>query len=149
MSYTVWLTFEAGLAVFTALLNSELRSRFANIPGYGTDFNVPRSAADYRKLHEIPDLNVRNQVITEFANSFGVSQGVTCNLRLSLKVVQVCFIVGATLIGVALFVSQLKTVTASRVRSADSILPGHVVHEELPHGSEQRRNCPSCTSTIQ
>ena len=59
--------------MFTALLNSELRDRFSKIDGYGTVFTVPRSAEDYRKLHELPD-GLKDTVIDAFARSFGVSR---------------------------------------------------------------------------
>lgn len=59
-----------GLAVFTAVLNTNLRTRFAKIPGYGTEFTVPRSASDYAALQNLPDGTMKDQVMTGFANSF-------------------------------------------------------------------------------
>ncbi|KGB77960.2 hypothetical protein CNBG_4047 [Cryptococcus deuterogattii R265] len=59
-----------GLAVFTAVLNTNLRTRFAKIPGYGTEFTVPRSASDYAALQNLPDGTTKDEVMTAFANSF-------------------------------------------------------------------------------
>ncbi|ORX37282.1 major facilitator superfamily domain-containing protein [Kockovaella imperatae] len=98
-----------GLAVFTALLNSELRTRFSKIPGYGTEFIVPSSAEDYRKLHDLPD-SLRATVIDAFASSFGV-----------------CFLVGAGLLAFAFFVSLL----ISHCMICPSRLVDHSLHQEL------------------
>jgi hypothetical protein len=60
-----------GLAVFTALLNADMRKRFEKIPGYGTEFEVPGSVEGYRRLQELsPDL--KPVVLRAFANSFRV-----------------------------------------------------------------------------
>lgn len=59
-----------GLAVFTAVLNTNLRTRFAKVPGYGTEFTVPRSASDYVALQNLPDGTMKDQVMIAFADSF-------------------------------------------------------------------------------
>jgi hypothetical protein len=64
-----------GLAIFTAVLNTELRSRFESIPGYGTEFEVPQSTEGYAELHDLPDGETKNAVLGAFADSLGVSRG--------------------------------------------------------------------------
>lgn len=60
-----------GLAVFTALLNAEMRSRFEKIPGFGDVFDVPKSSEGYRRLQELPP-DLKSTVLKAFANSFRV-----------------------------------------------------------------------------
>lgn len=64
----------AGLAVFTAVLNTGLRSRFAQIEGYGTTFNVPTSTSGYDQLHDLPDGPTKDAVLAAFADSVRVRQ---------------------------------------------------------------------------
>ena len=61
-----------GLAVFTAVLNTGLRSRFKKIEGFGTLFNVPESAAGYAQLHALPDGSTKTAVLGAFADSLRV-----------------------------------------------------------------------------
>jgi hypothetical protein len=63
-----------GLAIFTALLNTELRSRFEVIPGYGTDFTVPQSTQGYKALHDLPEGSTKDAVLGAFADSLGVGR---------------------------------------------------------------------------
>ena len=69
-----------GLAVFTAVLNTGLRSRFEKIPGYGTEFTVPQSASDYQKLHDLPDGELKDKVLGAFADSFKLCWIIECAL---------------------------------------------------------------------
>ncbi|WVO13827.1 hypothetical protein L204_101450 [Cryptococcus depauperatus] len=59
-----------GLAIFTAVLNTNLRSRFKDIAGFGTAFRVPKSASDYALLHQLPEGTMKDQVMVAFADSF-------------------------------------------------------------------------------
>lgn len=59
-----------GIAVFTAILNTNLRSKFAKVPGYGTEFEVPTSARGYIALHELPDGPTKDAVLKAFSDSF-------------------------------------------------------------------------------
>ncbi|WVW86801.1 hypothetical protein I302_108856 [Kwoniella bestiolae CBS 10118] len=77
-----------GLAVFTAILNTNLRSKFAVIPGYGTEFTVPESASGYKSLHELPEGEMKDMVLKAFADSF-----------------RVCWIVGAAFFAAALLIT--------------------------------------------
>lgn len=61
-----------GLAVFTAILNSDMRSRFEQIPGYGTEFNVPTSAAGYRALADLPEGETKTAVLGAFSDALGL-----------------------------------------------------------------------------
>ena len=63
-----------GLAVFTALLNADMRSRFAGIQGFGELFDVPKSTDGYRRLQELPQ-PLKGMVLRAFANAFRVSRG--------------------------------------------------------------------------
>ncbi|WRT69577.1 uncharacterized protein IL334_006566 [Kwoniella shivajii] len=67
-----------GLAVFTAILNTNLRSKFSVIPGYGTEFTVPESASGYKALHELPESETKDQILVAFADSFRVCWIVGC-----------------------------------------------------------------------
>ena len=61
-----------GLAVFTAVLNSDLRTRFRKIPGYGTEFEVPQSASGYKALHELPEGPMKDSILRAFSDSLGL-----------------------------------------------------------------------------
>jgi hypothetical protein len=64
---------QSGLAVFTAILNTGIRTRFEGIPGYGTDFVLPQSVEGYAQLHNLPEGPVKEAVLTAFADSLRVS----------------------------------------------------------------------------
>jgi hypothetical protein len=66
-----------GLAVFTAILNSDMRSRFEQIPGYGTEFQVPTSAAGYRDLAALPEGETKTAVLSAFSDALRVSFGLS------------------------------------------------------------------------
>lgn len=72
---------QSGLAVFTAILNTGIRTRFEGIPGYGTDFVLPQSVEGYAQLHNLPEGPVKDAVLTAFADSLRVS------LKLSWSIV--------------------------------------------------------------
>ena len=61
------------MAVFEAVLNAGIRSRFSVIPGYGTLFDAPTSIEGYSALHAIGDSDTRAAVLTAFADSMKVS----------------------------------------------------------------------------
>ncbi|KAK1923520.1 major facilitator superfamily domain-containing protein [Papiliotrema laurentii] len=67
-----------GLAIFTAILNTELRSRFVKLEGYGTVFEVPESAAGYLALQELPDGPMKTAVLSAFADSLGTCWIIAC-----------------------------------------------------------------------
>jgi len=69
-----------GLAIMTAILNTELRSRFVKLEGYGTLFEVPESAAGYQTLQQLPDGPIKDAVLSAFADSLGVCWIVSCAL---------------------------------------------------------------------
>lgn len=62
-----------GLAIFTAILNTGLRSRFEQIQGYGTVFEVPTSVEGYEKLQRLPEGATKEAVLTAFADALKVS----------------------------------------------------------------------------
>ncbi|WVQ95971.1 hypothetical protein IAU59_003070 [Kwoniella sp. CBS 9459] len=76
-----------GLPIFSAILNTGLRSRFSSLEGYGTLFTVPESASDYKKLHELPDGSIKDGVMAAFADSFGICWIVACAFFLLALVV--------------------------------------------------------------
>jgi len=76
-----------GLAIMTAILNTELRSRFEELEGYGTLFEVPESAAGYQTLQALPDGPIKEAVLGAFADSLGVCWILSCALF------ALCFIV--------------------------------------------------------
>ncbi|WVR08158.1 hypothetical protein IAU60_005204 [Kwoniella sp. DSM 27419] len=78
-----------GLAVFTAILNTNLRSKFSTIEGYGTAFNVPESARDYKSLRDLPAGSMRDSVMRAFADSFGICWIVGCGFFLLALVITI------------------------------------------------------------
>ncbi|KAK8858940.1 hypothetical protein IAR55_003171 [Kwoniella newhampshirensis] len=67
-----------GVAVFTAIFNTGLRSRFAKINGYGTLFTAPTSAGGYKVLHDLPDGSLKVEVLTAFANAMRLCWIIGC-----------------------------------------------------------------------
>lgn len=61
-----------GVAVFTALLNTQLRTKFERIPGYGDKFEVPKGEKGYRAIHRLPDGEMKYAVLQAFSDSFKV-----------------------------------------------------------------------------
>ncbi|KAK1925865.1 major facilitator superfamily domain-containing protein [Papiliotrema laurentii] len=76
-----------GVAVFSALLNSEMRTRFSRIDGFGTAFDVPKGVEGYQKLQHLPG-PLKATVLDAFAQSF-----------------RLCWIVAAVLLAAALFLT--------------------------------------------
>jgi hypothetical protein len=72
-----------GLAVFTAVLNTGLRSRFQTIEGYGTVFNVPESVSGYKALHDLPEGATKTAVLSAFADALGVCHGISTSFALT------------------------------------------------------------------
>ena len=68
-----------GLAVFTGLLNTQVRSRFSKIEGYGTVFTEPKGSEGYAVLQNLPDGPIKDQVLDAFAQSFRVCQSADIN----------------------------------------------------------------------
>jgi len=87
-----------GVAVFTAVLNDGLRSRFEAIEGYGKLFEVPTDTAGYHAIHDLPEGPIRQAVLTAFANSFRVS------LVFNRAHAQTCWIIGCCLLAFSLIV---------------------------------------------
>lgn len=58
--------------MFTAILNTEVRAQFENIPGYGTEFEVPQSAEGYAQLHRLPEGETKEAVLGAFADALRV-----------------------------------------------------------------------------
>jgi hypothetical protein len=75
--YKLKLNLIKGLAVFTAILNSDMRSRFEQIPGYRTEFQVPTSAAGYRDLAALPEGETKTAVLSAFSDALRVSFGLS------------------------------------------------------------------------
>ncbi|KAK4689236.1 hypothetical protein P7C73_g867, partial [Tremellales sp. Uapishka_1] len=69
-----------GLAIFTAILNTGLRAKLQRIPGFGTVFQVPTSAAGYAALHNLPDGETKSAVLAAFADSFRICWIVACGM---------------------------------------------------------------------
>lgn len=58
--------------MFTAILNTEIRSQFQTIPGYGTEFEVPQSVEGYAQLHRLPEGDTKEAVLGAFADALRV-----------------------------------------------------------------------------
>ena len=50
-----------------------MRTRFEQIPGYGTEFQVPTSAAGYRDLAALPEGQTKTAVLSAFSDALRVS----------------------------------------------------------------------------
>lgn len=60
-----------GVSVYTAVLNSDMRSEFAKVQDrWGQTAQVPTSAAGYLAIHEMPDGPYKNDILRAFADSF-------------------------------------------------------------------------------
>ena len=66
----------SGVAVFEAILNAGIRSRFSRIPGYGTVFTAPTGIEGYTALQDIGDPQTREAVLTAFADSMKVRNAI-------------------------------------------------------------------------
>lgn len=66
-----------GFAVFTALLNEDMRTRFEKIDGYGVVFEVPKNLEGYRRLQDLQP-GLKELVLRAFADSFRVSAACYC-----------------------------------------------------------------------
>ena len=60
-----------GLALFNALLDTQVRYRFSLIEGYGKVFHAPHGSAGYVKLHQLAE-PLKGKVLAAFAASFRV-----------------------------------------------------------------------------
>ncbi|RSH77336.1 uncharacterized protein EHS24_003295 [Apiotrichum porosum] len=87
-----------GVSIFTAILNTNIRSRFAKIPGYGTEFTAPTSSAGYKAIHDLPAGDMRNSVLAAFADSF-----------------KPCWLVSLALFAAALLITLRRARTRSTV----------------------------------
>ncbi|WWC65962.1 uncharacterized protein I303_108584 [Kwoniella dejecticola CBS 10117] len=116
-----------GLAVYTAILNTNLRSRFVTIEGYGTSFTVPESASGYKALHELPEGPMKDQVLSAFADSF-----------------RVCWIVGCAFFAAALLITiPTRSYSLNRARGGQAPTiqpPTDDVDVEAQNGHNQDRD---------
>lgn len=60
-----------GLALFNALLDTQVRDRFSRIEGYGKKFRAPHGKADYAELHRLAE-PLKRVVLAAFSASFRV-----------------------------------------------------------------------------
>ncbi|WVN85117.1 uncharacterized protein L203_100259 [Cryptococcus depauperatus CBS 7841] len=67
-----------GVAVFTAIFNAGLRSRFKKIDGYGTLFTVPTSASGFQALRQMSEGSTKVQVLKAFADSMRLCWIIGC-----------------------------------------------------------------------
>ncbi|WVQ99153.1 hypothetical protein IAU59_006285 [Kwoniella sp. CBS 9459] len=105
-----------GVAIFTAIFNTGLRSRFSKIEGYGTLFVAPTSVEGYKMIHELPEGDIKVQVLKAFADSM-----------------RVCWIIGCALICCALALTLCtKSYSMKRayISSADSEAPASPIDEK-------------------
>ncbi|OCF57159.1 hypothetical protein L486_04614 [Kwoniella mangroviensis CBS 10435] len=79
-----------GVAIFTAVFNTGLRSRFSKIDGYGTSFTAPTSTAGYHALHDLPEGPMKNAVMEAFANSMRVCWIIGCALSCAALGITLC-----------------------------------------------------------
>ncbi|WVQ80702.1 hypothetical protein IAT38_002807 [Cryptococcus sp. DSM 104549] len=69
-----------GLAIFTAIFNTGLRSRFSKIEGYGTVFSAPTNTEGYQAMRNIPDGETRALVLKAFADAMRRCWIISCGL---------------------------------------------------------------------
>ncbi|OWT39397.1 hypothetical protein C362_02992 [Cryptococcus neoformans Bt1] len=127
-----------GLAVFTAVLNTNLRTRFAKVPGYGTEFTVPRSASDYVALQNLPDGTMKDQVMIAFADSF-----------------RQCWIIGcAFFLGSLVLTLWTKSYSTRRSKLQAALVEGEVQEQrdleaqaELPMNGDSTTELPLTDAT--
>ncbi|WWC89598.1 uncharacterized protein L201_004523 [Kwoniella dendrophila CBS 6074] len=79
-----------GLAIFTAIFNTGLRSRFSKIQGYGTLFEIPKGTEGYHKLHDLPQGQLKNDVLKAFADSMRICWLVGCALSCAALAITLC-----------------------------------------------------------
>lgn len=79
-----------GVAVFTAVLNDGMRTRFAKIEGYGTAFQYPESSEGYKALHDLPDGQMKTDVLQAFADSFRTCWIMGCGIILGALALTMC-----------------------------------------------------------
>lgn len=71
---TGWLLTRAlgstlGVAIFQAVLSSQLDRRFRKLEGFGTRFVVPTNVDQYRQLYNLPHGPIRDGALTAFSQS--------------------------------------------------------------------------------
>ncbi|WRT66093.1 uncharacterized protein IL334_003046 [Kwoniella shivajii] len=79
-----------GIAIFTAVFNTGLRSRFSKIEGYGTSFVAPTSAAGYHALHDLPDGPTKTALLRAFADSMRICWLIGCAFACSALAITLC-----------------------------------------------------------
>lgn len=72
----------SGFAVYSAVLNTSIKSKFSQIPGYGETFTAPSSAADYAALHALPDGPIKEAALVALTDSFATCWMIACGLLL-------------------------------------------------------------------
>ncbi|OCF40442.1 hypothetical protein I317_05745 [Kwoniella heveanensis CBS 569] len=122
------LAASVGVAIFTAIFNTGLRSRFSKIEGYGTLFVAPTSVEGYKAIHELPEGDIKVQVLKAFADSM-----------------RVCWIIGCALICCALALTlctksySMKRVYASSP-DAEAPAPSSPTDEKADEKADGRIN---------
>lgn len=82
--------------MFTAILNTGMRDRFAKIEAFGTVFQFPQDLAGYEAIHALQDQDLKREILQAFADSFRVSHA-TC-LGGWAHTEQICWIIGFAVI---------------------------------------------------
>ncbi|WVQ80703.1 hypothetical protein IAT38_002808 [Cryptococcus sp. DSM 104549] len=72
-----------GVAIFTAIFNTGLRSKFSRIEGYGTVFSEPTNAQGYQALHDLPEGETKVEVLKAFADAMRLCWIIGCALLCS------------------------------------------------------------------
>lgn len=114
-----------GVSVFTAILNSDMRSNFAQVQAqYGSEAaSVPTSAAGYAAMHEMPDGEAKNAVLAAFADSF-----------------KPCWLVGLALLAICLVITiPTRAYSLNRPRGAAAAAAAGGVEEEAEAEAEDEK----------
>lgn len=63
-----------GIAVFQAVLQAGLQSKFPSLEGYGRDFGIPQNLQEYHQIYNLPAGSERDAALTAFSDSLRVSR---------------------------------------------------------------------------
>lgn len=61
-----------GIAVFQAVLQAGLQSKFPSLEGYGRDFGIPQNLQEYHQIYNLPAGSERDGALTAFSESLKV-----------------------------------------------------------------------------
>lgn len=87
-----------GIAVFQAVLQAGLQSKFPSLEGYGRDFGIPQNLQEYHQIYNLPTGSERDAALTAFSESLKVRlQVVSLLIELGADIVRSSF---CTLCGV-------------------------------------------------